>query len=270
MLSIIVLSYKNPALLRLCLSSFVRSLSSALDYEMIVVDNETSLETQNVVLDEFQNKFKKIKLVPLQNNSGYTHGVNEGIKAAQGEYILYCNYDVIVEPGSIEVIFDYFKKNPEIGLLGPKLLNFNGTEQASCFKFYSPWTIICRRIPYLPYAKKIIGRFLMKDADLSKTQDVNWISGAVFMTSKSAIEKVGLLDESLYHYFSDVDWARRFWENGLRVTYFTEAKIFHYHGQSSRGRFGPLEFIFNRATRWHIKDAANYFRKYGLQAPSYK
>ena len=60
MLSIIVLSYKNPALLRLCLSSIAKSLSSALDYEIIVVDNETSLETQSVVLDEFQNKFKKM------------------------------------------------------------------------------------------------------------------------------------------------------------------------------------------------------------------
>src|SRR3989344_2769351 len=181
MLSIIILSYKNPALLRLCLSSFIKSLSSNLDYEMIIVDNETSLETQSVVLDEFQNKFKSIRLVPLQNNSGYTRGVNEGIKASKGEYILYCNYDVIVEPGSIETMLSYFKKNPDIGFLGPKLMNFNRTEQPSCFRFYSPWTIICRRIPYMPYAKNILSRFLMEDADLSRNQEVNWISGAVFM-----------------------------------------------------------------------------------------
>ena len=270
MLSIVILSYKNPALLRLCLSSFVKSLSSAFDYEIIVVDNETSFETQSVVLDEFQDKFKNIKLVPLQKNCGYTRGVNEGIKSAKGEYVLYFNYDVVVEPGSIETIFNYFKKHPEIGLLGPKLMNFNGTEQASCFRFYSPWTIICRRIPYIPYAQKVLGHFLMKDRDLSKIQDVDWVSGAVFMTSKSAITKVGLLDESLYHYFSDVDWARRFWENGYRVVYFPDVKIFHYHGQASRGKFGALEFIFNRATRWHIKDAIYYFWKYGLRIPSYK
>ncbi len=270
MLSIIILSYKNPALLRLCLSSFAKSLSNTLDYEIIVVDNETSVETQSVVVDEFQDKLKNIKLVPLKNNCGYTRGVNEGIKAAKGEYILYCNYDVIVESGTVETIFNYFKKNPDIGLLGPKLINFNGTEQASCFRFYSPWTIVCRRIPYLPYAKKILGRFLMKDLDLSRTQEVDWVSGAVFMTSKSVIEKVGLLDERLYHYFSDVDWARRFWENGYRVVYFTDTKIFHYHGQTSRGKFGVMEFIFNRATRWHIKDAICYFFKYGLRVPSYK
>lgn len=270
MLSIIILSYKNPALLRLCLSSFAKSLSSDLDYEIIIVDNETSFETRSVVLDEFQDKFKSVRLVPLQCNCGYTRGVNEGIKSAKGEYVLYCNYDVIVESGTIEMIFNYFKKNPDIGLLGPKLVNFNGTKQASCFRFYSPWTVICRRIPYIPYTKQILRHFLMEDVDLSLTQEVNWISGAVFMTSKSAIEKVGLLDEKLYHYFSDVDWARRFWENGCKVVYFTDAKIFHYHGQTSRGRFGLLEFIFNRATRWHIKDSIYYFGKYGFRIPSYK
>ncbi|MDP3792502.1 MAG: glycosyltransferase family 2 protein [bacterium] len=269
MLSIIILSYKNPALLRLCLSSFAKSLSTALDYEIIVVDNETSFETQSVVTDEFQDKFKSVKLVPLKRNCGYTRGVNEGIRAAKGEYVLYCNYDVIVESSTIETIFDYFKNNPDIGLLGPKLINFNGTEQASCFRFYSPLTIICRRIPYIPYAQNILDRFLMKDLDLSKTRVVDWVSGAVFMTSKSAIEKVGILDEKLYHYFSDVDWARRFWENGYKVVYFADAKIFHYHGQASRGRFGALEFIFNRATRWHIKDAIGYFGKYGLRVPSF-
>lgn len=270
MISIIILSYKNPALLRLCLSSFTKSLSSILDYEMIVVDNETSLETQSVILDEFQDKLKNIKLVPLKKNCGYTRGVNEGIKAAKGEHVLYFNYDVVIEPGAVEALLDYFKKNPDIGLLGPKLINFNGTEQSSCFRFYSPWTVVCRRIPYIPYAKKVLGRFLMEDLDLSKTRDVDWVSGAVFMTSKSAIAKVGLLDEKLYHYFSDVDWARRFWENGYRVVYFPDVKIFHYHGQASRGKLGALEFIFNRATRWHIKDAMYYFGKYGLHVPSYK
>src|SRR3989344_3088632 len=159
MLSIIILSYKNPALLRLCLSSFERSLSTVLNYEIIVVDNETSFETQSVVLDEFQDKFKNIKIIHLQNNCGYTRGVNEGIKAAKGGYILYFNHDVVVESGAIETLFDYFKKHPEIGLLGPKLINFNGTEQSSCFRFYSPLTVICRRIPYIPYAHKILSRF---------------------------------------------------------------------------------------------------------------
>lgn len=269
MLSIIILNYKKPALLRLCLDSLVRSLPTRVDYEVIVVDNETSLETRSVVEDEFKNKFKDIKLVALKRNEGYTKAVNEGIKVARGEYILYSNYDVVFEPSAIDALYDYLAAHPDVGLVGPQLLNFNGTKQASCFRFYSPWTIVCRRMPYLPYTQKVVDHFLMRDADLSQIRPVDWISGAIFMTSKSAIQKVGLMDERLYHYFSDVDWARRFWENGYKVIYFPEAKLFHYHGQASRGRLGVLEFIYNRAAVWHIKDGLKYFIKYGIKSPTY-
>lgn len=269
MLSIIILSYKDPAVLRLCLKSLSHSLPKNIDYEVIVVDNETSLETRNVITEEFQNIFKHIKLIPLQHNEGYTRGVNEGIRAAHGEYILYSNHDVVFQAGSIEAMYQYLGDHPEVGLLGPKLLNFNNTEQPSSFRFYSPWTIICRRMPFIPYAKKTIDHFLMRDVDLSKTRTVDWISGAIFMTSKSAVNKVGLLDEHLYHYFSDVDWARRFWENGYTVVHFTDTKIFHYHGQASRGKLGPLEFIYNRAAIWHIEDGLKYFIKYKFTQPTY-
>ena len=269
MLSIIILSYKDPAVLRLCLKSLSGSLPTDVDYEVIVVDNETSLQTRNVVTEEFQNIFKHIRLVPLEHNEGYTRGVNEGLRVAQGEYILYSNHDVIFQPGSLDKMYQYLQNNPRVGLLGPKLLNFNGTEQPSSFRFYSPWTIICRRMPYIPFAKKVINRFLMRDVDLSETRSVDWISGAIFMTSRTAINKVGLLDEHLFHYFSDVDWARRFWENGYTVIHFTGAKIFHYHGQASRGRLGALEFIYNRAAIWHIEDGLKYFAKYGFKTPTY-
>ncbi len=267
-LSIIILSYKNPALLRLCLTSLSRSLPTHLDYEVIVVDNETSLETRSV-LDEFSEKIRNTKLVPLVDNTGYTRGVNQGIKASTGEYILYANYDVVFELGAIETLYNYIKNHPDTGLVGPKLLNFNGTEQSSCFRFYSPWTIICRRMPYIPTAHKVLRYFLMQDVNLSKIQPVDWVSGAIFITSKSAVEKVGLMDEHLYHYFSDVDWARRFWDNGYQVVYFPEAKFFHYHGQASRGRLGVLEFLKNRATIWHIEDGFKYFLKHGFKSPTY-
>lgn len=269
MLSIIILSYKNPAVLRLCLKSLSRALPTRVDYEIIVVDNETSLETQSVVRDEFQDKIKNIRLVPLKHNEGYTKGVNEGLRATRGDYILYSNHDVVFEPGSIDTLYEYLKAHPDVGLVGPRLLNFNGTEQSSCFRFYSPWTVICRRMPYVPFAKKAIDRFLMRDVDLSKTRSVDWVSGAIFMTSKSAVQKVGLMDEYLFHYFSDVDWARRFWENEYLVVYFTETKIFHYHGQASRGKLGILEFIYNRAAMWHVEDGLKYFTKYGLKTPTY-
>lgn len=269
MLSIIILSFKNPGLLRLCLKSLANALPNNFDCEIIVVDNASTYETRSVVKDEFYDKFRKIKLVSIKENAGYTRGVNEGIKKAEGEYIFYINHDVVITRGAIEDLLGYFKNRPDIGLIGPELLNFNDSHQNSCFRFYTPETILYRRAPYLPFASKNLDHFTMNDKNMKEPMEVDWLSGAVFMSPRSAINKVGLLDENLFHYFSDVDWSRRFWENGYKVVYCPVAKIYHYHGQGSRGRFGVFDVFLNKETRWHIFDAIKYFRKHGISAKNF-
>lgn len=265
MLSIIILSYKNSALLRLCLNSLKLALNEDLDYEIIVVDNKSSLETQSVVRDEFESKFAKISLIPIKENSGYTHGVNEGLRASKGDYIFYINNDIVIPSNSLHLPLEYLRNYPEVGLLGPALLDFNGAPQDSCFKFYTPLTILYRRVTFLPFSKNFLDKFLMKEADKSKVLEPDWISGAAFFTSRKAVEKVGFMDERFFHYFSDVDWARRFWENGYKVIYYPEIKIYHYLGRASKGRLGLLDIFFNEGTRWHLKDAIKYFIKWGVK-----
>src|SRR3989338_214580 len=262
MLSIIIVNFKNPPLLRLCLKSLEQNLNAGFDYETIIVDSESSVETQNLTKEEFP----KFKLLPFKTNIGYTKAVNEGIKASEGDFVLILNPDIILLKNAVETMYDFMKKNKEIGLLGPQLLNFDGTRQNSCFKFYNPLTILYRRsfLGYLPFAKKVLNNFLMTDANLTKTAKEDWLMGSAIMASKKAVGKVGLIDENFFLYMSDVDWARRFWENGYEVVYYPEVKIYHYHKRVSYGRFGIFDFLFKKETRWHLKDALKYFKKYGL------
>ena len=264
MISIVILSYRNPALLRLCLSSLARATKKDEQHEIIVVDNATTVETRNVVLEEFSSVFPGIRCIPLKENAGYTRGVNEGIRAARGEYILAINYDIVMQPGAIRALAGYLREHPSVGLIGPRLVSFDDTHQDSYFRFYRPFTIVSRRLPLLPGTRKEQDRFAMRASDPSQVQEVDWVSGAAFMTSRQALERVGAMDESLFHYFSDVDWARRFWENGYTVVYYPMAVMAHYHGRTSKGRLGVLDAIFNRATRWHIKDGIRYFWKHGI------
>jgi GT2 family glycosyltransferase len=108
----------------------------------------------------------------------------------------------------------------------------------------------------------------MKDFDLTKTTPVNWLMGSALMISRSAIEKIGMMDEKLFLYMSEVDWAQRFWENGYTVIYYPSAKLYHYHKRESKGRFGVLDVLFKRETRWHITDAIYYFKKHGIFRPN--
>ena len=258
-LSIIIVNFKNPALLRLCLKSLEHTLSPKLNYEILVVDISSEIETQNVVLEEFP----KVKLLSFKDNIGYAKGVNEGLKRGSGDYFLILNPDIVPLKNSIETLLDYIKEHQDVGLAGPQLLNFDGTPQQSCFGFYNAVTIGYRRVNFLPFKNKVLKKFLMKGEDLSDIRPVDWLMGSALMARRDAIAKVGLMDEKFFLYFSDVDWARRFWENGYKVVFYPLVKIYHYHERVSKRNSWLVDIFINRQSRWHIKDGFRYLYKWG-------
>lgn len=262
-LSVIILSFRNPPYLRLTLRTLARALErTALDYEVIVVDSATTPETAAVVTHEFADVFPSLRLIPVRENTGYTRGVNAGLRAARGEYLIALNYDIAVQRGTLEALVAYLKRNPSAGLIAPRLLNLDDSVQDSCFRFYTPLTVLARRLR-VPMTRRLLDRFRMRDVTLAAPQSVDWVSGAAFMTTRGALDRVGLLDEHLFHYFSDVDWARRFWEHGYAVVYYPLAALYHFLGRTSKGRSVLTDLLLNQATRWHIRDAFRYFIKHG-------
>ena len=262
MTSIIIVNYKNPPLLRLCLSSLKRALSANFKHEILVVDIASIPETRNVI-----KEFPGVKITTFKENIGYTKGVNEGVKASSGDYILILNPDIVPMTKSIEGLTSYLAANTNIGLAGPRLLNFDGSVQNSAFRYYTPLTVLCRRSPlgHTPFGKKILNKFVMADKKLNAPSEVEWLMGSAMLASRKAIDKVGLMDENFFMYMSDVDWARRFWENGFKVVYYPFSEMYHYHKRSSKGRFGPLDIFMNKQSRLHLVDAVRYFRKYGIK-----
>jgi GT2 family glycosyltransferase len=259
-LSIIVTSYKNPSVLRLCLESLKKNILSE-NHEILVLDSATEEDTEMMMREEFP----EIKFYPHEKNLGFAKLVNEGLKNSRGKYILILNADIIIERRSADILIEQIKKDPSIGIIGPKLLNFDGKTQPSCFRFYSPLVILYRRtsLGKMKFAKKRIDNFLYKDKDLQICQEVDWIMGSAIMTSRSAAEKIGPMEENFgFMYFEDVDWCRRFWEEGLKIVYYPAVKMFHYHGKGSASQGALKAVILNKLTREHIKSAVKYFWKY--------
>jgi hypothetical protein len=261
-LSIIIVHYRTPELLKLCLSSLDKTLAGKVDfsYEIVVVDSAATRISRDLIKEEFP----QVKLLSFKENLGYSRGVNEGIKSAEGNYFLILNPDIIATGGSISLMLSYLKKHPDIGILGPKMLNFNGTLQRTYFSFYKLSTIIARRsfLQKLKPFKKSLDEFLMLDTDPEKIQTPDWVMGSAMMISRTAEEKVGGMDERFFMYFEDVDWARRFWHNDYKVVYYPEAVMYHYHQRESRSKLGILDALFNKKTRWHISSGIKFFLKY--------
>ncbi len=252
-LSIVIINYKTPEILSLCISS-LKSTIKNIKYEIIAVDVESDYKIEYFIKD----KFPDVVFLPIKDNVGYSKSVNRGIGKADknSKYFLVLNADIITKEDAINRMFDFMEQSPDVGVSGPQLLNFNNTFQNSCFQFYTPEVILYRRTFFKNFtrAKKVLDSFLMAESNHDLTQNVDWMSGAALFIRGTALKKIGLMDERFFMYFEDVDWCRRFWDNGYRVAYYPNAKMMHYHGkQSSDSK--KYAFI-------HIVSAVKYFWKY--------
>jgi GT2 family glycosyltransferase len=259
-LSIIITSYRNPELLKLCINSIKNNIAEDFNYEIIVADSATEESTEMMMREDFP----EVTFFGFEKNVGFQVVVNKGIDNSKGDYLLILNGDMLIKKHSVERLLDYLQSNPTVGIVGPKLLSFNGEFQYSCFRFYKPITIIYRRTFFgkLGFAKKHLDKFLMKDYDHQRPIDVDWLMGSALMMRADDLKKVGKLDPAFFMYMEDVDWCRRFWEKGLRVVYFPYAEMLHYHGKGSEKKGFIYSIFFNKLTWIHIASAIKYFKKY--------
>lgn len=260
-LTIAINGYRSPEILRLCLESVFKEMAdTGIDYEVLVADSATEEDTEMMM----RERFPQVRFFPFKENVGFKTLVNTSITEALGEYIFLINSDILLSPGAVPNMLQYLKEHPEIGLLGPKQYNFNGSLQQSCFHFYRPETILYRRtwLGKLPFGKKHLRWFTLADEDLTIAKPVDWIIGSALLVSKAKAEQVGPLDTRFFMYMEDVDWCRRFWERGFKVVHYPNTFVYHYHGKgSAKGGFlGSL--LFNRLTWYHIESALRYFWKY--------
>ncbi|NTW27272.1 MAG: glycosyltransferase family 2 protein [Candidatus Moranbacteria bacterium] len=258
-LSIIVANYRNPELLKVCLDSIKKCVTDV-TYELIVADSATQEDTEMLMREDFGD----LKFLPFKENVGFQAMVKKGIENSVGEYLLVLNGDIIVTENAVQQMLKFLKADASIGIIGPKLLNFNGTPQTSCFRFYKPWTIVYRRtfLGKFAFAKKHLDWFLMHDYDHKEPKEVDWLMGSALMFSKKAIEKVGLMDPQYFMYMEDVDWCRRFWEHGFKVVFFPFAQMHHYHGKGSAKGGVIKSLLFNKYTWIHIISGFKYFKKF--------
>ena len=263
MLSIIIVNFHNPALLRLSLRTLARVLHRNLLHEVIVVDSESTPETRNVVRHDCADLFSRILLVPFSENTGYTRGVNEGLRRAEGDVLLVLNPDIVVRPDTLDAMMQYLEEHPEVGLLGPGLLNVDESRQDSCFRFYTPLMMAARRL-WFPGSRKLVDQLVMRETAISGPTDVDWVMGSALMTTRKAMDDVGMMDERFFLYLSEVDWAWRFWENGYRVVYLPSVQMYHYLKRESKGRFAFIDIMTRPQSRWHFADAVRYFQKHGI------
>ncbi|MFH1842903.1 MAG: glycosyltransferase [bacterium] len=254
-LAIVIVHYNTCGDLERCLDSLT-AYPPACEHGIIVVDNASS----EPGLAELQERFPAVQWIKSSENLGYAGGANRGIAAAGAEYYLLLNPDIVAQPGAVDALIDFAAAFPKAGIVGPQLLNEDGTIQDSCRRFYTFRTLLLRRTFLGKIFRKsnIIDRHLMRDFDHRSEQPVDWVLGGCLLVRRSAMERTGPMDERFFLYFEDVDWCYRMWQAGFNVLYTPSARFVHRHRRASaRG-------AFHRSFWLHLGSLISFYEKWGM------
>jgi GT2 family glycosyltransferase len=169
---------------------------------------------------------------------------------------LLLNPDTEIVDGALSDMVTFADAHPRVGMVGPQLLNPDGSVQSSRRRFPNLTTAFFESTWLQPYAPRLVlDRYYVRDRPDDETQDVDWITGAAMLARRDAIEEVGPVDEAFFMYSEELDWCRRFREAGWRVVYLPAAQIVHHAGKSSE------QVVAARHVHFHTSKV-RYFRKY--------
>jgi hypothetical protein len=243
-LSITICSWNTLEDTRACLAS-LNVLREECAFEVVLIDNGSSDGSPEMVRSEFP----WVNLIVSEANLGFTGGQNACLKARKAPDALLLNSDTIVHAGALSGLIAYRKAHPEVGILGPKLLNPDGSLQFSCRRFPNPVAALFRNtfVGRLFPKNRWTREYLMADFAHDQASDVDWLSGAALYATEEVIEKVGVLDERFFMYCEDVDLCFRAHRAGFKVVYLPTTVITHAIGTSSSRAANRMIVRFHRS-----------------------
>jgi GT2 family glycosyltransferase len=281
-LSIVIVNYNSKDKTLNCLKSIFKSDLAGIDFEVILVDNNSKENIET----EVNSLYPRVKIVKSKKNLGMGGGNNLGIKEAVGKYVLILNPDTMPEPDAIRKLYNYLEANGKAGIAGPKLLYPDGQLQYSCFRGWKFLTPVYRRTFLGRIAKKHLDNFLMRDFDHNSAREVDWLMGSCLMIRKSILDKIKTspppspcatakasgdtrsqgegeyFDERFFMYFEDTDLCRRVRRAEYKVVYFPEAAVVHDHVRASAKKPWYLAPFLSKLSRTHIASWIKYFIKW--------
>jgi N-acetylglucosaminyl-diphospho-decaprenol L-rhamnosyltransferase len=245
--SIVVVSWNTKELLARCLASLeVERPAAAL--EVIVVDNGSADGSQEMVAADFP----QVNLIANPANRGFAAANNQGIAAAAGHYVFLLNSDTEVLPGSLRALVDFADDHPRAAIVGPQLLNFDGSLQPSGGRFPTPLSTLAELLG----VSRLIGRPRYgTERDYSLPAVVDEVSGAAMLVRPTVLRELGGLDEGFSWGYEDVDLCRRATAAGWSVNYVPAARVKHEWGASRR--LAPASTVLKA-----IEGRRHYFRKH--------
>ena len=264
-INIVIVNHKNKDDISVCLKSlFLDIKNSNLKIIVHILDNSQNADS----IKEFLNKeYPLVKYINPGANIGFGKANNIGFKKEKAKFYLALNPDIeFIEPNTLKRMVDFLRKNTTIGIVGPKLLNLDGSIQNSCYCFPGIFDQFYKRFNLkIKYFSKKVDNYLMQDFDHAKNIPVNWIMGSFMLVRSELVEKIGFFDDRFFMYFEDCDWCQRAWKADYKVYYLANVTAKHGHRRESAKGKNLLSLLINPTSRIHLKSWIKYFLKWGIK-----
>jgi N-acetylglucosaminyl-diphospho-decaprenol L-rhamnosyltransferase len=223
-----------------------RCLASVQGYPTVVVDHGSTDGTL-----ETARRFEDVRVVE-QANAGVGAGWNRGLAETTEPWVFLLNADAWVLGDGLAQLVEFAEQQPEAALVGPKLLNTDGTLQRSARGFATPWRLateffFLRKLAPRSHA---LNAFYAANWDHATAREVEWLSGAAMLVRRAAVEQVGGLDEGFFMFNEESDWQYRMHEAGWKVVFFPGAEVVHVGGEATKRDWGRM---FTAQVRSHVR-----------------
>ena len=243
-LSIVIASYNTKEITRACLESIARR-SDGLEYEVIVVDNGSLDGSAEMCAAEFPS----VKLIRNSENRGFAVAQNVGLMRTQGKNLMILNSDVVIVGSAPRILINHLREHPELGIVGPQVLNPDGTVAPSGRRTSLSRLVIALGIlnwhfnikQFLPdrFLRKYLGFLLQRYHDNYARHDlarqVDFVDGMCLVVKREVLEEVGLLDEQFFFDMEIQDLSNRVRAKGWKIEFYPKAQVIHL-AHSSRKR----------------------------------
>ena len=181
-------------------------------------------------------------------------GNNTGMRLASRRYFLLLNSDAWAVGDAVEQLAAFADQHPEAAVVGPRLLNPDGSLQRSARAFPTLWRLATEYLflRKLGPRSRLLNKFYEGDFDHDKAREVDWLFGACLLVRRDAADEVGLFDEDFFMFSEETDWCYRFRQAGWSVWFFPGAEVVHVGGASHGGR------LFAENVRGHLRFLAKH------------
>jgi len=242
-LSIIIVNWNTRDLLRDCLNS-VYAETEATSFEVLVVDNASSDGSAEMA----KREFRQVRLVENEENLGFARANNQAIRQSRGSYVLLLNPDTVVLSGALDRMVSFMRAHPDVDASGPMILNPGGSlhpptrDNRYAFDYCAKFLLAECLLTYLP--RLLVRKLGRSERYSAQPRRVSMVPGSCMMMTRTALNKVGLLDEQYFLFCEETDWFYRLRQQGGKTYFIPEAQIIHYVSQAARQTDTALKYCY--------------------------